>query len=80
MVGRSAIAVGGQPTAIATKGTFISGQILLKGHIILYLKRYFFFLPQPSSEICWPLFENAGTRPGQTIAQGEQVFRGKEAL
>jgi hypothetical protein len=27
--------------AIATKGTFISGQILLKGHIILYLKRYF---------------------------------------
>jgi hypothetical protein len=36
--------------------------------------------PHSSSEICRPFFENAGTRPGQTIAQGEQVFRGKEAL
>jgi hypothetical protein len=33
-----------------------------------------------SSEICQPFFENADTRPGQNIAQGEQVFRGKEAL
>jgi hypothetical protein len=36
--------------------------------------------PHSSSEICQPFFENAGTRPGQNIAQGEQVFRGKEAL
>jgi hypothetical protein len=36
--------------------------------------------PHSSSEICQPFFENAGTRPEQNIAQGEQVFRGKEAL
>jgi hypothetical protein len=29
--------------------------------------------PHSSSEICQPFFENAGTRPGQNIAQGEQA-------
>jgi hypothetical protein len=36
--------------------------------------------PHSSSEICQLSFGNASTRPGQTTAQGEQVFRGKEAL
>jgi hypothetical protein len=34
--------------------------------------------PHSSSEICQPFFENPGTRPGQNIAQGEQVLREKK--